>query len=294
MTKNLKGAFLMTLASVCFSTAGVLFKHVSWSAMSANGVRTFIAACMFVIYMKITHKKVTVNKTVLGAAACSMLTTMFFALSNKNTAAANAILLQFTAPIFIILYNSIIKRVKANKTELFTCAAVFLGILLFFFDSMTTGNYLGDFYGLLAGISYAGVFILNTRENSDAKSAVMIGYFACAAVSLPFVAGETDFSLKTIGILLFLGVFQLGAGYLFFASSLDYLDAVPASLMSGIEPILNPILVAVFYPDEKLSVFARFGAAVVLVSVVAYNAVKAKQDKKQLDEVSVGLNEQKT
>ena len=46
--------------------------------------------------------------------------------------------------------------------------------------------------------------------------------------------------------------------------------------MSGLEPILNPILVAIFYPEEKLSVFSICGAALVLVSIVAYNVIKAK------------------
>ncbi len=276
ISKNVKGALLMSLACVCFSIGGVLLKYISWSALSSNGVRTFITALMFAVYMKVKHHKLKVNKTILLAAACSMFVSMFFALSTKNTSAANAIVLQFTAPVFIIVINALFLHKKSDRTELVTCGLVFFGIVLFFFDSMTTGNYLGDFFGLMSGICYAGVFIFNKNEDSDAPSAMLIGYFASAVVGLPFIFRETDFSANTILLLIILGVFQLGAGYLFFSESLNYLAAVPASLMSGLEPILNPILVAIFYPEEKLSVFSICGAAVVLVSIVAYNVIKAK------------------
>jgi len=278
--KNIKGAVLMSLASVCFSIAGVLFKIIPWGAFSSNGIRALIAACMFLVYMKLKGRKIVVNKTVVCAAVCMFLTTTFFALSNKNTSAANAIILQFTAPVFIILYLKFFKREKQGKNEMIACTLVFAGLLLFFCDSLTTGNYLGDFYGLISGVTYAGVFLFNTKSDSDAASAVVIGYFTAAIVGLPFAAFETDFSLRTIGLLVFLGVFQLGFGYLFFTSSLAYLPPVPASLISGLEPVLNPLLVAVFYPAEHLSVFAKCGAAVVLVTIVAYNVAKALKESK--------------
>ena len=282
MSKNTKGALYMTLACICFSTAGVMFKYISWSAISSNGVRTFIAACMFLIYMKLTGKKLIVNKTVVSAAVCVMLTTVFFALSNKLTTAANAIILQFTAPVFIILYTAFIKRAKPKRAELLTCVAVFAGLILFFFDSMSTGHYLGDLFGILAGVAYAGVFILNTESDSDAPSAIVIGYFVCALLSIPFIAFETDFSARTLLMLVCLGVFQLGAGYKFFTLSLPLLGAIPASLMSGLEPVLNPLLTALFYPEEKPGVFSLCGAAVVLASILAYNVAKALQESKNV------------
>lgn len=278
--KTVKGAILMSLACVCFSIAGVLFKLISWGAMSSNAVRLFIAAGMFFAYIKIRHRKIVVNKNVLLGALFLLLTTNLFALSNKNTTAANAIILQFTAPIFLILYTWLAKHKKPQKQETLACIFVFAGLILFFFDSLSTGHYLGDFFGLLSGIAYAGVFLFNTKENSDAASAVLIAYTVGGFIGIPFIFAERDFSLRTILLLLALGVVQIGLGYLFFTMSLDYLPALPASLMSGLEPILNPILVAVFYPEEHLTVFALLGAAVVLVTIVAYNVAKALKDSK--------------
>ena len=141
------------------------------------------------------------------------------------------------------------------------------------------GGGLGNFLALLSGVSYAGVFLMNDMPESDALSSVFWGEVISAVTGLPFLLQETEFPLAAITSLVILGVFQVAAAYILLAIGLKTTPPVMASLVSGIEPVLNPILVAVFY-KEAMGVFALIGAAIVIVGVVGYNVIRAKQPAK--------------
>ena len=138
------------------------------------------------------------------------------------------------------------------------------------------GNGLGNFLALLSGITYAGVFLLNDMPDSDAISSVFWGGIISSVTGLPFLAQETQFPATALISLLILGIFQVGVAYICLCAGLKITPPVTASLVSGIEPVMNPILVAVFY-RERVGVFALIGAAVVICGVVGYNAIKAKR-----------------
>ena len=135
---------------------------------------------------------------------------------------------------------------------------------------------LGNVLALLSGISYAGVFMMNDMPDSDAISSVFWGDVISAVVGLPFLGYETEFSRNTLMALLVLGVFQVGLAYILLTEGLKTTQPVTASLVSGIEPVLNPILVAVFY-HEMIGPVALIGAMVVVGSVVLYNVILARQ-----------------
>ena len=99
-------------------------------------------------------------------------------------------------------------------------------------------------------------------------------------IGLPFLAGETDFGLVPMVSLVVLGVFQVGCAYILLTVGLRSTPAVTASLVSGIEPVLNPILVAVFY-HEYIGPMALAGAAIVLGAVIVYNVITTKLTKKE-------------
>ena len=153
---------------------------------------------------------------------------------------------------------------------------VFCGILFFFLDSLEVGGGLGNVLALLSGVSYAGVFLLNEMPDSDAISSVFWGDVISAATGLPFLIRETEFTAPTMTSLIILGVFQVGVAYILLTIGLRTTPPVTASLVSGIEPVLNPIFVAVFY-HEMIGPFALVGAVIVVGSVILYNVLGAKQ-----------------
>ena len=130
---------------------------------------------------------------------------------------------------------------------------------------------------LLSGMAYAGVFLLNDLPDSDPISSVFWGDMISAAAGLPFLVRETDFSPLPMLSLVVLGVFQVALAYILMVEGLKTTPAVTASLVSGVEPVLNPILVALFY-REPIGRLALAGAAIVLISVMTYNILRIKEN----------------
>ena len=151
---------------------------------------------------------------------------------------------------------------------------VFVGIIFFFIDGISSGNMLGDFLAVLSGVAYAGVFMMNSFEKSDSLSSIFLGQSLSALTGIWFVFGETDFGVTAIGGILALGIFQLALAYIFMAKGLEEVPAVTASLTTAIEPILNPLLVAIFY-HEMITPLSLIGAVIVVAAIVSYNVWKA-------------------
>ena len=266
----------MFLAAVLYSIGGLCIKLIPWSGMAINGARTAIALVVIGLYLKLTGHRPTMNLWVLVGALAVCGTNILFSIANKLTTAGNAIVLQFTAPIFVILFSVLFFGKKPQKLDLTACGLVLGGVLLFFIDSLSAGGMLGNILALLSGVSYAGVFMMNDMPDSDAISSVFWGDVISAVVGLPFLGYEAEFTPNVLAPLLVLGIFQVGAAYILLTEGLKTTPPVTASLVFGIEPVLNPILVAVFY-HEMIGPIALVGAMVVVGSVVLYNVVLARQ-----------------
>ena len=202
--------------------------------------------------------------------------TTLFAIANKLTTAANTIVLQFTAPVFVILFMALLYRQKPGRVDLITCFLVLLGVVLFFVDGIQAGNLTGNIVAILSGVCYAGVFMMNTGKDADAISSCFLGQLAAGLVMTPLCFWETDFSLPTLAAIVALGVVQVGGAYILFSIGIQRTPAVTASLITGMEPIMNPLLVAAFY-GEKVSALAITGAIIVVCSILAYNIWLARQ-----------------
>ena len=269
------------LASLCFSTGGLFIKLIPWSALAINGARNLIGATVIGIFILVTHRKIVFNKRVLVGALSMIGVTTLFAISNKLTTAANAIVLQFTAPVFVILLMAILYGQKPGKVDILTCCAVLFGVVLFFVDGIQAGNILGNITAVLSGICYAGVFMMNTGENADALSSCFIGQLAAGLIFTPLCFRETDFSLPVVAAVLALGLIQVGGAYILFSIGIQHTPPVTASLITGMEPILNPLLVAAFY-GEKVSPLSVVGSVVVVSSIIAYNVWLSRKPSEQI------------
>ena len=274
-TKNMKplGTAAVLAASLCFSTGGLLMKIVPWNPLAINGVRNVIAAVVIGLYILATHHKLKFNFTVLVGAISMAGVTTLFSIANKLTTAGNTIILQYTAPIWIVILMFLIFGKKPDRTALISIFIVLAGILCFFFEALSTGKWLGDLCALMSGIFYAGVFMLNSFEKGDALSSVFFGQIACGVFLSPLVVYETDFSAPVLISVFLLGAVQVGIAYIFFTFGTKYTDPVTASIINALEPILNPILVAVFY-GEMLGRISIVGAVIVLCGILYYNLRK--------------------
>lgn len=270
MTAQQKGFIYTALSAVCFATGGLLIKLNTWSSMSINGMRSFFAFFIFLLYMKLTKHQFKFNwKVLLGVVANSMMGITFI-MANKMTTAANAIVLQFTLPIYIMLLTWIFLKKKPDKVSVISGMISLVGIMFFFFESLSLGGMTGNVLALVSGFFYAIVFLIKQIPDSDFESSAIISFVLNFVIGIPFILQETDWSVMNLSTGVLQGIVQIGLAYIFLNVALDKVPPVGASLISMIEPILNPVLVAIFY-GEKIGKISFVGAIIVLASALFYN-----------------------
>lgn len=264
------GPLMMLIASILFATGGILCKLIPWSPLAINGVRNLLGGLLIGAYLLATHHKLKFNLKILFGAICMCGVTTLFIVANKLTTAANAIVLQYTAPIWIILLSVLILKKKPHAREIITILVVLVGIVLFFIDGIGAGNTWGNIAAVVAGVFYAGLFLLNSLPGADALSALFIGQLGTGIILSPLVIKETDFSAVPIIAVVALGIFQVGLAYIFFNLATSHTSPVTASIINGVEPILSSVLVAVFW-GEMLTPLSLIGAVIVVAAILIYN-----------------------
>lgn len=275
LSKQRKGTLCVFAAALLYSIGGLCIKVIPWSGMAINGGRTAIALPVIGIYLMLSRHPLRCNRWIMLGALSVFGCNTLFSVANKLTAAANVIVLQFTAPIFVILFSVVFFHQRPSKLDIAACAVVLGGIVFFFVDSLSSGGGLGNMLALLSGIAYAGVFLMNQLPGGDAISSVFWGDVLSAVTGLPFLLAETDFSVGPLVSLAVLGIFQVAVAYILLTIGLKTTPPVTASLVSGLEPVLNPILVALFC-GETVGSLAMAGAVIVIGGVVGYNILKIK------------------
>lgn len=278
MNQIKKGYLFVFLSALCFATGGLLIKINSWSSMTINGLRSIFALIVFYVYFRSIGHKLRVNKTILFGAFANTGMCTTFVLANKLTTAANAIVLQFTLPIYIILLLWIFWKKKPDHVSVLTALLSFIGILFFFFDHLTVSGMLGNLLALLSGFLYAIVFLIKKMPNADFESSAMLSFVFNFMIGIPFYFQETTFRPVNLVSILLLGIVQIGLAFIFLAKGLDYVPPVAASLISMAEPVTNPILVAVFY-GETIGIVSMIGAVIVLFSAAFYSIYSSKAKK---------------
>ena len=274
-----KGLLLVLLGAIAFSLGGVFIKFIPWNPIAINGGRCIFSSMVIAAYLYFSGHKVKINKTVLLGALCVGSMMLCYVASIKLTSAANAIVLEYTAPIFVIILEALLFHREIRKIDIIICQLVFLGIGIVMIDGLGKGHVAGDLIALASGVFYALTIMLNEFENGDSLSSVLLGHILMAIIGLPFIFRETDFSASTLLLVAALGIFQAGAGYTLLSVGLKYADPISGSLIASIEPVLNPILVSLFY-HEHMGINTIIGGLIVIVSIVVYNVITLKKEKK--------------
>jgi drug/metabolite transporter (DMT)-like permease len=198
------------------------------------------------------------------------MTTILFVFATKLTTAAAAILLQFTAPIFIILIHLFFYKRKPKTSEVAAVSVTVLGMLLFFMDRLDGGGMLGNMLAIASGLSFAGVFVCNRRPDTQPEQALMLGFLINACIGMPFVFFEVNADPGAWAAVFVLGIVQVGLAYVFFSIGIKRTPALLACLITAMEPLLNPVWVALVI-GEIPGVFSIVGGLIIVFTVVGYN-----------------------
>jgi drug/metabolite transporter (DMT)-like permease len=253
-SKRPQGIAAVAACAFLWSTSGLFIKLVPWNPLAIAGIRSLLGGLVMLAWLRRPH--LTWSRTQIAAAVFYAATMIGFVAANKLTTSANAILLQYGAPVYAALLAAPLLGERTHWYDWLTIAVMLGGMGLFFLDKLSVGSLAGNLLAAASGMTFAFAMVLlrKQKEGSPLES-MMLSQFLTFAVSIPFLfsgmpgAGGTGpaasglpalFAWLALGCL---GVFQMGASSILLAYGVRHVTAVQAFLITMIEPIFNPVWV---------------------------------------------------
>ncbi len=279
----------LVLTAILWSLGGLLIKSVNSHPLAIAGARSAISALLITLYLK--KPRFTWSFPQISAALMYAMTSILFVAANKLTTAANAILIQYTAPLYVALFGAWLLKEKPKLIDWATIIVVFGGMVLFFLDGLDTRGVLGSILAALSGLTF-GLFavFMRMQKNGSPVESVLLGNILTAIIGIPFLFTAVPDS-KGWGLFVVLGVIQLGIPYILYSHAIKHVTALEASLIPVIEPILNPIWVFLFM-GEAPGRFALLGGTIVVTAVTLQCVLSSvrtqKKDEQEQERAVVG------
>ena len=274
----MKAAVLaVAAAALLWSSGGLLIKIAPMPPLAVACGRSLIAG---LFYLAILRPNLRAARWTTAAAYAGCIVT--FVTATRLTTAANAIFLQYTGPAYVLLLSPILLDEPFRAIDGFCVLLSLAGMSLFFVGKMEAGAAAGNALGIASGVFFALAIVLLRREakagSGDALPSVALGNLLAAGLTLPWavLALPQMTSLRGLLVLLYLGIIQLGAAYWLFVKGVRKVPAAEASLISMLEPVLNPVWVLIG-TGERAGPWAIAGGAVVVASVVIRTLAPAGQ-----------------
>jgi len=262
----------LVVTAILWSSAGLLIKMISWNPIAIAGMRSAIATLVLLVFLRRPH--LTWSPAQIGGALAYTVTVILFVLANKLTTAANAILLQYTSPIFVALFGAWFLGERATRLDWTTIFVVMGGMVLFFLDGLTTGGLWGNVCAIASGVTFASFILFMRKQKNDSPlESVFLGNILTALIGFPFMFEAVPSASSWVGLIL-AGVIQLGLSQVLYAAAIKHVAALEAILIAVIEPILNPLWVLLIM-GEAPGPWALLGGFIVLVSVTIRYVVTA-------------------
>lgn len=277
--KKKKAMMIMVVTAIMWSIGGIFIKLISWSPFLIAGIRSLISGSLMAGFMKVSHVRFKFNRYSLFAGIGLSFSAIMFTIANKLTTAANAIVLQYTAPVFILILSAVLFHEKMHRREIGVVTVTLCGMVLFFLDQLSPGNMVGNFLGILAGVFLALMFVMVGRggdDDSTRMSGILIAHMLTVIIGVPLgLMATTGTTGMEIVYVLILGVFQLGIPYILYGIASRDCSPLACSLIGMLEPLLNPVWVAIFI-GEVPGMFALIGAVIIIGTVTWWCVKEAK------------------
>ena len=270
-----QGAIL--LCAILWSTSGLFIKLTDWHPAVIAGGRSFLAV-LFLLIIRLGHEKPKKMFSLFISGSWYAATMILFVIANKLTFAANAILLQYTAPVWTCLLGWFYLKEKPYWEHWTALVLVCFGMILVFGNALAQGSFLGDCLALVSGITFAANSIVLRRHKDGNPLDVMIcAHILCVMYSVPFFfIYPPEMSVNSTLSILFMGFFQIGASTVLFVYGIKRVRAVQAMLTAAIEPVLNPVWVLVV-TGEKPALLVIAGGVIIIAAVVLSSLVNKKR-----------------
>ena len=259
-----RGALLVLGAALLWSTGGVGIKAVAEGPLKVAFYRSAFAALALLLFFRPKLPRFTQGFLVALASYAACLTS--FVVATKWTTAVNAIFLQYSGVVWVLLLSPAVLREPFRARDAAAVAVALAGIGLFFAARFGPGSP-GDLVALASGAFFAAL-VLSLRKERDAGAvaAVTYGNVLTAATLLPFVGAELSLTGRSAAILLCLGVFQVAGAYALFVKGIRHVAATQAAILGMVEPVANPIWVFLLM-GERPAPLSLFGGSIVLGAI---------------------------
>lgn len=265
-------------AAVLWSTGGLFIKATSLSAFELSFGRSLLAAIIIIIFTRREGFGINSISALTSVLYAALL--LLFVLATKLTTAANAIFLQYTAPVYVLILEPIFYKEKFRARDFATVAACLVGMSLFFVGKLRPEDVSGNLLALASGVCFALFFLLLRHakaRNVNRASSTIYGNLIVVLICAPafFGAVHRGVSWTDVGSMAYLGIVQIGFAYLLFTSAMARgVRSLDAGIIGYIEPVLNPIWVFLFI-GERPSGWAIVGGAIIIASVIVHMLTEA-------------------
>lgn len=281
MIRGSKNAFWLVIAAVLiWSTGGLLIKLTALDAYQVTFFRSLLAGLTVLIVMRKEGLRINAFGLLCSLFYAGLL--FLFVWATKHTTAANAIFLQYTAPIYILILAPFVIRERFHLRDLITVVLCIIGMSLFFVGKLEISDYSGNIAALGSGICL-GLYIMllkhpafsTEKENAAGRrgaapvATVVYGNLLLAIVMLPSGIGALPvMTTKDVFAVAFLGIVQIGISYILFIKGISGgTRPIDASIIGFVEPLLNPVWVFLFI-GEQPSNWALLGGAIIIATVL--------------------------
>ena len=272
------GLAAVATCALLWSMAGLFIKMIDWNPLAIAGARSAIAGVFLLIWIR--KPKITFSLPQIGAALSSAATMLLFVYANKATTSANAILLQYGAPIYTAILGTVLLKERPRAEHIAAFAAVAGGMVLFFLGDLGGGSLLGNLAGVASGVTFAFyyVFLRMQKDGSPLESNLLAHLFTAAiALTASLFLPPPKITTGSVAAILVLGVFQVGLAAVFLSYGIKHVTAIQGILIAALEPIANPIWVFLA-TGEKPGVNAIAGGVVIISAVIVSSIISLRRD----------------
>ena len=283
---------MMVSVALCWSTMGVAFKFIDWDPLVIAAVRNLLTFLYLAAYRR--SMKFSLKKDVVIGALIAYLTQTAFTYANKYTSAANAIVLQYTNPVFVVLISWLFLHQKVKLRDIVLSLIMIGGTALFFLDDLSAGQLLGNVCGLISGVGMACSILYACNNPADLQEYTMLNSLISVVVGIPAaIQHPPQFDVASLIAVFFLGVVASGIATVLMAKSAPHLASVEVSMLLMLDPILNPVWVALAV-GEIPGILALIGMVIVIgcviINILVENHEETKPNKVQSSSIEQAAN----
>lgn len=270
-------------AALLWSTGGLFIKWTSLSGLELSFYRSLFAVIAVTILTR--HEGFGINRVTAIASVLYAVLLILFVLATKQTTAANAIFLQYTAPVYLLILEPLIYKERFRSRDLITVIVCVGGMALFFVGKLRPQDVNGNLFALASGFCFALYFLLLRHEKARAvnrASSVIYGNLLAVALTAPFgLAAMNQLGRWDLMSVLYLGFVQIGVAYsLFTVAMARGVRSLDAGIIAYVEPVLNPVWVFLFL-GEKPSTWALLGGTIIIAAVISHMLLDARTNRRQ-------------